>query len=377
MAAAEPAAQTASAAAAAAARRDVHVALSSPALLSHIFKFAARQHKDVKLLHVCSAWEDTAVNYCPFMWCRLAADAQVAGAPPMAGELSSIEQWSQHCFSHYVRTAWMYSAFTPSIFARLNSNLRELKLPSCRELSDAGLQQLARCLPHLQSLNLGWCSRIADAGLRHLSNLQSLETLSLRGCNKITDAGLQHLTSLQQMQSLDLSSCEQITDAGLQAHVSKMQSLRSLRLCDMKNITDAGVGALAALEQLEELQLESCTLTDAVMPRLPRSLRSLDISRIAALSDAALRSLPPQLTFLNIAWLKLITDDGIAALQTPALQHLIAANCDRLTDVSLAHLSKLGAQVSYAYVNVFGCKQISSAAKAAFRQAHPNCELVG
>ncbi len=42
-----------------------HPVLTRPALLSHVFKFAARGLKDVKLLHVHSSWEDTAINYCP------------------------------------------------------------------------------------------------------------------------------------------------------------------------------------------------------------------------------------------------------------------------------------------------------------------------
>jgi hypothetical protein len=52
-------------------RSQDHPALLRPALLSHVFKFVVRRHTDVKLLHVNSAWEDTAVNYCPWMWQRL------------------------------------------------------------------------------------------------------------------------------------------------------------------------------------------------------------------------------------------------------------------------------------------------------------------
>ncbi len=55
----------------AAERGPAHDVLLRPALLSHIFKFAVRERKDVKLLHVHSAWDDTATNYCPWMWQRL------------------------------------------------------------------------------------------------------------------------------------------------------------------------------------------------------------------------------------------------------------------------------------------------------------------
>ncbi len=50
-----------------------HPALTRPAILTHVFKFVARNHADgVRLLHVHTAWEDAAVNYAPWLWERLA-----------------------------------------------------------------------------------------------------------------------------------------------------------------------------------------------------------------------------------------------------------------------------------------------------------------
>jgi hypothetical protein len=115
--------------AAAAARSDdaalssaAHPALSKPALLSHVFKFAARKLKDVKLLHVSTAWEDTAVNFCPWMWERITAAARgVDSAPPLEGTPQpSLEQWSQHCFNHAVCRVWARGkSYTPSLLSRL------------------------------------------------------------------------------------------------------------------------------------------------------------------------------------------------------------------------------------------------------------------
>ncbi len=75
-------------------RSGPHPALTRPALLSHIFKFAVREHKDVKLLHVHSAWEDTAVNYSPLLWRRLVrARGTWDATPPEA--VATVEELSR------------------------------------------------------------------------------------------------------------------------------------------------------------------------------------------------------------------------------------------------------------------------------------------
>jgi hypothetical protein len=138
-----------------------HPALSKPALLSHIFKFAVcdlpsdlsnvlessahasyksifafRAIKDVKLVYVSTAWEDTAVNFCPWMWERItAASYGIDKAPPLEGTPQpSLEQWSQHCFNHAVCQVWSRLAYTPSLFFLLSCGvhrgLRRLSHPS-------------------------------------------------------------------------------------------------------------------------------------------------------------------------------------------------------------------------------------------------------
>ncbi len=136
-----------------------HPTLVRPAILSHIFKFVVRTHKDVKVLHVHSAWEDTAVNYSPLMWERLTALARVDSAPPLPEPVAS-EQWSQHVFNHYVCRVWSRRSLTPSVFGRI---LSRLAAPSVVDLSwhslvcDSSLQLLAN-VKHIVALNLSFCS---------------------------------------------------------------------------------------------------------------------------------------------------------------------------------------------------------------------------
>ncbi len=129
-----------------------HPALSKPSLLSHIFKFAARELKDVTLLHVSTAWEDTAVNFCPWLWQRITMAAGVDSAPPLENTPQpSLEQWSQHCFNHAVCQVWARSsAYTPSLLSRL-VNPTSVDLSECTRLAEADLQALV-AFKKLQSL---------------------------------------------------------------------------------------------------------------------------------------------------------------------------------------------------------------------------------
>ncbi len=85
--------------------------------LSHILKLAVREHADVKLLHVSSACEDTAVNFGPFVWERLALTRYIEEAPPLEGT-PSIEQRARHLFNHYLLRAWIPSSYCPPLLSR-------------------------------------------------------------------------------------------------------------------------------------------------------------------------------------------------------------------------------------------------------------------
>jgi hypothetical protein len=192
--------------AAQAARADIagvpHPALTRPALLSHIFKFAARGDADVNLIHVHSAWEETAIRYCPWMWERLAQSAGIEAATPLDGA-PTVEEGSQHLFHHFL----------------------------CHVLAPIFMPSLSR-LENPQSLDLNRCdTQLTDGGLGHLmlSIGKGLRTLELSGCSQLTDASLQHLAVAQKLQTLNLSSCDSITRPSLMPASSTWPASRPCR----------------------------------------------------------------------------------------------------------------------------------------------------
>jgi len=97
------------------------------------------------------------------------------------------------------------------------------------------------------------------------------------GLCDVTDAGLKELAALKQLQSLNLIRCEKVTDAGLKelAALKQLQSL-DLRGCD--KVTDAGLKELAALKQLQSLKLQGCKLvSNDGVDKLKRAIPKLQV----------------------------------------------------------------------------------------------------
>jgi hypothetical protein len=380
---------------------ELHPVLTRPAFLSHIFKFVVRRHKDFKLIHVHTAWEDTAVNYSPRIWSRLLRAEGVQKPPPLEGT-PTVEEVSQHFFNHFVCTVLApASNYTTSPFSRLvaprvvnlnyldwitdsalvhlgkRATITELYLSTCN-ISDAGLAYLSGL--QLQKLNLKYCGAITDAGLHLLLSLRGLQPplqmLDLAWCDKITDAGLKQISGLQQLQSLDLCGCKVITDAGLQ-HIATLQQLQALWLSSCDKITDAGLLNLGGLRQLQTLGLAYCDkISDDGLRHISglRQLQTLGLAYCRLITDDSLRHISglQQLQTLNLEGCKQITDAGLQVLGgLQQIQTLNLAYCDAITDAGLHHIAGLPLKKFWAY----GCRKITAGAKVKFKQAHPNCAV--
>ena len=123
-----------------------------------------------------------------------------------------------------------------------NSQLKELKLDKCTQITDAGLAHFQE-MPKLISLSLGWCTQITDDGLKHLKNVPNLQTLYLTKCQQMTNDSLAILAELPDLRELYLANCPKITDDGL-AHLKNMSQLRKLDLQWCNKLTDRAVQKL-------------------------------------------------------------------------------------------------------------------------------------
>jgi hypothetical protein len=234
--------------------------LLKPALLIHVFKFAFRDHKDVALLHVNSAWEDTAVNYGFLIWertLRVRGLDKESPPPLLEGTAVSTERHAQQLFLQCLCRVWAHVSYTPAVLSRVSElEIRHLvtalDFSNCRKLTDDGVQHL-RHLSELQILNFFGCENLTDACLVHVGKLVGLTHLDIGSCAKMTGTGLAELGKLAALRRLDVPRCGLLTDDSLQ-HLCHLSELQILNFFGCENLTDAclvHVGKLVGLTHLD------------------------------------------------------------------------------------------------------------------------------
>jgi hypothetical protein len=119
---------------------------------------------------------------------------------------------------------------------------------------------------------------------------------------RMTGAGLKELAALKQLQVLDLAY-PPLTGAGLK-ELAPFTQLQTLNL-SATEVSDAGLKELAALQQLQSLDLSQTKVTDAGLKELAalKQLQSLDLA-FTAVTDAGAAQLRKALPRCRIRHLK-------------------------------------------------------------------------
>jgi len=204
--------------------------------------------------------------------------------------------------------------------------LRQLSLCECHNITDAGLQTIARCCPQLQALDLTGCRGISAFGLqgiirscRQLTELcvsgcpafcdktipiifkynvpSHIRCLSVRRCD-IHDYGLSELASYcPSLQKLDVRSCGLLTSAGFRALIQRVPTICMLSCGHCVGIDDVSLRHLAQGygSSLTDLNLDMCwRVTSRGVAELARSckqLRTLNLNSCASVDDSALKAI--------------------------------------------------------------------------------------
>lgn len=111
----------------------------------------------------------------------------------------------------------------------------------------------------LRTLVFITCPSLSDAGGAHIGRLRCLKTLTMGCCHGLTDVTFSTLGSFVELEELDINSC---------------------------NISDeAACGILSSLRKLRKLNLAGChSVTDAIFSVLPRSLEELELCHSGAVT---------------------------------------------------------------------------------------------
>jgi hypothetical protein len=191
----------------------------------------------------------------------------------------------------------------------------------CRFITDNGVKILCSQKGRAGNLRVLSLARIGitDDGAEHLGKLKSLEELDLNGCSSIGSSCLGNvLAKLVKLTSLDVSYCPGILRSSWQG---KINSLKSLDLC-YSGVRDSQLARLTDLPALEEINLDSCPVTDW------------------AISHLAENKVMPNLISLDLADTDLSDLGMVHIAKFNKLKRLSLFYCN-LTNTSLRHLSSL------------------------------------
>jgi Leucine-rich repeat (LRR) protein len=189
--------------------------------------------------------------------------------------------------------------------------LKRLNLRGTR-ISDGTLALVSK-LPAIEALDIA-NTQVTDNGLDHLITLTNLKELSL-GRSRLSENALEVLRMLPTLTYLDLSGARPVppdmarrrggvgalSDSTLRA-LAELKDLRTLKL-GYSDITSAGLAALAGLDKIEKLGLESCAgVDDSAVAELAKrkALKYLDVQETRFTPDglAALRTARPDVVIL-------------------------------------------------------------------------------
>jgi hypothetical protein len=129
--------------------------------------------------------------------------------------------------------------------------------------------------------------------------------VSLDCCHtQVTDAGLKYLAALSNLQWLDLSGTK-VSDTGLN-ELAGLKQLKTLRLNDTQ-VTDAGLKGLANLKTLTTLEVKRTNVTDKGLADLQNTLPSLGKPANAGTGDSKAELQAAAKLKLG----KMLQDDGV------------------------------------------------------------------
>jgi hypothetical protein len=138
--------------------------------------------------------------------------------------------------------------------------------------------------------------RMTDDALKRIAELDHVTSLRLGGSRELTDDGLQNLARMPQLEYLDLSEYPggKLTDRGLEV-LRHLPNLRTFQMTWQRGVSDAGVANLKFCEKLESVNLMGTPTGDGVIDALrgKPGLRRLSTGRLVTDSGLAhLRDFP-------------------------------------------------------------------------------------
>ncbi|XP_072970226.1 F-box/LRR-repeat protein 12-like [Typha angustifolia] len=235
-------------------------------------------------------------------------------------------------YSYNPKVYQVYARYLPRLLVRFPF-LSSISLAGCTELPDSALSRLGSYGLSLQSLSLYCCFGITDNGLAQVPRgCPNLVTVTLHRCN-VTDVGLESLAkSCHGLKNVNLGYCMLISDHGINKLCQGCPLLQALIISYCKGVS--GLGFSGCSNTLTYLEADSCMLSpEGLLETVSGGgLEYLNVSNLRNLVGidglAALGAgYAMRLRFLNLRLCRFVVDDSVS---------IIAKGCPLLEEWSLA-----------------------------------------
>ena len=208
-----------------------------------------------------------------------------------------------------------------------SATITKVNVKKCDKITKTGLEKLIS-LKGLTALNLSRCDGLKDEDFALLKSATSLTELKVRGCGQLekkkylgelSDKATAHIAEVPTLRTLNLAHCDQITKLGFETIATKLK-LDYLDVSQCENFTGETIKTLvASKDSLKSLKARGCKIVDADIPTF-NELSSLE--------------------YLSLGHNKALTDNGILALNNPALRTLNIKKCKNITPAAIAQLQE-------------------------------------
>jgi hypothetical protein len=167
---------------------------------------------------------------------------------------------------------------------------------------------------------------------------QPIESVFIGDNEGVNDSSLAYLKPLSHLQKVEIRGCDYFSGTGLK-ELEKLKDLRELKIIDC-GITDEGLKGIQGLKQIENLLIDSDTITDVAYEHIKelKNLKSLD----ANISDKGLIYIKTltKLDSLSISGKK-VTDKGIEQLKDLQNLKYLYLSSKSLTNAGIKHFQDM------------------------------------
>lgn len=260
--------------------------------------------------------------------------------------------------------------------------LEHLSLSGCTVLNDSSLASLRFPGARLHSLYLDCCFGISDDGIFTIASFcPNLRVVSLYRCN-ISDIGLETLARASlPLKCVNLSCCPLVTDFGIKALSQACLQLESVKISNCTSIT--GVGFNGCSPTLGFVDAESCQLEPKGITGIISGggIEFLNISGVSCYihKDGLVpigSGIASKLRILNLRMCRTVGDESIEAIAKgcPMLQEWNLALCHEVKVLGWVAIGKWCCNLKKLHVN--RCRNLCDQGLLALRCGCMNLQIL-